>query len=66
MKNILKNHQPKPFGFFWEIVHLESGEVVNDGFSRDPMEIGEFPHKFAGFVLRVRALFEANVNFSGA
>lgn len=28
----------KPFGYFWEIVHDQSGEVVNSGFSQKPMK----------------------------
>ncbi len=33
----------KPFGFYWEVVHEASGEVVNDGFFTND---GELPESF--------------------
>lgn len=26
-----------PFGFYWQLVHIKSGEVVGDGFARGPL-----------------------------
>ena len=44
-----------PFVWFWEVVHSTSGEVVNDGCSREPIRPG--PHRIHGFELRVTPLF---------
>jgi len=46
------------FGYYWEVVSERNGEVVNSGFSREPMDVGEHPTNIQGFLMRVRALKE--------
>lgn len=39
----------KPHGWFWEVIHEASGDIVNDGYSRRPIKEG--PVDIKGFVL---------------
>lgn len=46
-------------GWFWEIVHVKTGQRVNSGYSHEPMNEGEFPvPSLRGFVMRVKTLYE--------
>lgn len=51
------------FGYYWEVVHKATGEVVNDGFTRyhsgDQIPPSEVDAKVKGFVVRTMALFKA-------
>jgi len=46
-----------PFGYYWEILHKKTGDVINSGFSKDPMEVGEKPTSIKGFVCRTIPLY---------
>lgn len=52
---------PKPFGCYWELFHVLSGEVVNSGFERDSVvpQPGEWKCKVRGFDYRFTPLYEA-------
>lgn len=47
-----------PHGWYWEIIHVASGERVNDGYSRAPMTPGESKApRLKGFIQRVTPLY---------
>jgi hypothetical protein len=50
-----------PFGYYWSVVHEETGEVVNDGFTREALPasaIGSFPDTVPGFLRKVIPLYD--------
>lgn len=57
-----------PFGYYWEILHKESGEVINSGFSKIdrtvatkfpfPTVESEVPTSIEGFVLQNTPLYK--------
>lgn len=45
----------KPHGWFWQIIHEPSGDVMSEGYSRWPVKDG--PTDTKPFVLRSTALY---------
>lgn len=49
--------QEKPYGFYWEEVHADSGTVVNDGFAHDFQDVPTGKSNVSGFKFRNIALY---------
>ena len=59
LRNMATSGESPAFGNHWSVVHKESGQVVNYGFSigADSGALGVRKHKLKGFEMRVIALF---------
>lgn len=59
LRELAKTGKSPAFGCYWCVVHTESGQVVNDGFTKYDMTPGVFPDGIKGFEKRVMPLYAA-------
>lgn len=56
------SHNNKQFGYYWELYHVLTNEVVHSGFEKDDSHVpqrGDWKCKVAGFAYRFTPLYEA-------